>query len=99
MHYALLLTIMRHHGLGSLLDRPQTGPSFRKLLYETLLATDMSVHYTFMESFKSMTEGEKVSKSRRKVLICQGLIKCADISNPVSWMSIRAHHIAQGSSI
>lgn len=83
MHYALLLTIMRYHGLGSLLDRPQTGPSFRKLLYKTLLATDMSVHCDFMEAFRSMGAGEEVDSSKRQVLVCQALIKCADISNPV----------------
>lgn len=82
MHYALLLSIMRYHGLGTLLDRPQTGPSFRKLLYKTLLATDLSIHRDFMNDFDSMVKGEDVEDARMKVLICQALIKCADISNP-----------------
>jgi len=82
MHYALLLSIMRYHGLGTLLDRPQTGPSFRKLLYKTLLATDMSVHCDFMEAFQSMGTGEEAESNKRQVLVCQALIKCADISNP-----------------
>lgn len=51
----------------------------------TVLATDMSVHAEFMRCFKEMVEsGEETARFRQKVLVCQALIKCADISNPVS---------------
>lgn len=83
MHYSLIMQLMRHHGLGTLLDRPKSGPSFRKLLSMTVLATDMSVHAEFMRCFKEMVNAsEPIDLFRQKVLVCQALIKCADISNP-----------------
>ena len=83
MHYTLLLSIMHHHGLGVLLDSTKRGTSFRRLLYKTLLATDMSVHFDFMSNFQSLLNGESLDPLKRQVLVCQALIKCADISNPV----------------
>ena len=83
MHYTLLLSIMHHHGLGVLLDPTKRGRSFRRLLYKTLLATDMSVHFDFMSSFQSLLNERPLDPSKRQVLVCQALIKCADISNPV----------------
>lgn len=82
MHYTLLLSIMHHHGLGVLLDPTKRGTSFRRLLYKTLLATDMSVHAEFMSSFQSLLNEPLLDTSKRQVLVCQALIKCADISNP-----------------
>ncbi|KAG9309586.1 hypothetical protein JVU11DRAFT_10567 [Chiua virens] len=81
MHYAILIQVMRHHGLGSLLDRPN-GQVFRKTLAGIVLATDMSVHFEFMKNFGFLVEGKDCTLSHRKLLLCQALIKCADISNP-----------------
>ena len=83
MHYALLLQIMRYNGLGDLLDRHYSGVRVRKLLSAAVLATDMSVHFDFMKSFASLVNGTGVSLAERTTLMCQALIKCADISNPV----------------
>ena len=83
MHYTLLLSIMHHHGLGVLLDPTKRGTSFRRLLYKTLLATDMSVHPEFMSNFQSLLNEPLLDPLKRQVLVCQALIKCADISNPV----------------
>lgn len=83
MHYTLLLSIMHHHGLGVLLDPTKRGTSFRRLLYKTLLATDMSVHPEFMSNFQSLLSEPLLDPLKRQVLVCQALIKCADISNPV----------------
>jgi hypothetical protein len=55
MHCALLIQAMRHHGLGKLLDRPDSG--FRKMLAGIVLATDMSVHYQFIRDFQSLVDG------------------------------------------
>ncbi|EMD35295.1 hypothetical protein CERSUDRAFT_116097 [Gelatoporia subvermispora B] len=82
MHYSLILQIMRHTGLESLLDRPQSGPWFRKLLLGTVLATDLGVHNEFMENFKDLLAGKQDCLFRRRVVVCQAIIKCADISNP-----------------
>lgn len=83
MHCQLLLRVMRQHGLGTLLDDPVEGFHVRKLLWDTVLATDMSVHADFMARFKlaiSKTPGPVCS---RQIVICQAILKCADISNPV----------------
>ncbi|KAH9848356.1 HD-domain/PDEase-like protein [Lenzites betulinus] len=82
MHYSLILQIMRHHDLSLLLDRPTQGPLFRKLLLETVLATDMGVHFNFMTDFRALLDGADFPAFKRRVLVCQALIKCADISNP-----------------
>ncbi|KIJ36355.1 hypothetical protein M422DRAFT_261310 [Sphaerobolus stellatus SS14] len=69
------------------------GTEFRRLLSDTILATDMGVHSKWMETLKRYTE-EKCGPTtpnpiddseddvhRTRVLLCQALIKCADISN------------------
>lgn len=85
MHYALLLQIMRHNGLGDILDRPHSGVRVRKLLSAVVLATDMSVHFDFMKNFTLLVRGTEYNLVDRTTLLCQALIKCADISNPVSF--------------
>ncbi|KAF9225714.1 HD-domain/PDEase-like protein [Gyrodon lividus] len=82
MHYALLIQAMRHHGLGSLLDRPNGGQIFRKSLAGIVLATDMSVHFEFMKHFGLLVDGKDLPLSDQKLLLCQAIIKCADVSNP-----------------
>lgn len=59
-------------------------PTLRKLLLDTVLATDMGVHKEFMERFgRLMDHPEEFDIVQARILICQALIKCADISNPV----------------
>ncbi|OJA20225.1 hypothetical protein AZE42_02123 [Rhizopogon vesiculosus] len=82
MHYALLVQAMRHHCLGKLLDRPDSGQRFRKVLAGIVLATDMCIHYDFMRDFGSLMAGREYSLPQRQLLLCQAIIKCADISNP-----------------
>ena len=77
---------MKHHGLGRLLaPSPSGGQSnFRRLLLDTVLATDMGVHKDFMDRFGRLMENPQTfSVSEARTLLCQALIKCADISNPV----------------
>ena len=74
---------MRHHGLGALLDRPKIGQCFRKSLAGIVLATDMSVHFDFMSSFRHLANGKDFPLDYQRLLLCQAIIKCADISNPV----------------
>ena len=92
MHCAFLLPIMKRHGLEHLLDRRVDGAHFRKLLLETVLATDMGVHKNFMERFKSLIEQPGLyDVAQARILVCQALIKCADISNPVSGFELWYH--------
>ncbi|KAF8652363.1 hypothetical protein AX16_004393 [Volvariella volvacea WC 439] len=83
MHGHLLLRVMRHHGLGGLVDSGVEGVNARKLLWQSVLATDMSVHGTFMNNFQKLVDNPRQGTlCDRQVLVCQALLKCADISNP-----------------
>lgn len=92
MHCAFLLPIMKRHGLAHLLDSSDFGAQFRRLLLDTVLATDMGVHAQFMQRFTHLMEkpGEFTNVEAR-TLLCQALIKCADISNPVCTAVPRSH--------
>lgn len=82
MHTHLLLRVMRYHGLGGILDNPDTGYHVRKLLWLTVLATDMSVHDQFMADFRNAMGGGAGPVCLRQVVVSQAIMKCADISNP-----------------
>ncbi|KXN82454.1 3',5'-cyclic-nucleotide phosphodiesterase regA [Leucoagaricus sp. SymC.cos] len=98
MHNYLLLMAMRHYGLGVLLDDSMNGIPFRKLLTNSVLATDMGVHQAFMEQFEQILDGTTESsngivkwqapKCIRQSFICQLLLKNADISNPCRPFSV-----------
>ncbi|KAH9994701.1 hypothetical protein BJV77DRAFT_994294 [Russula vinacea] len=90
LHYTLLLHILRRQGFGFLLDNLST-PHFRKLLAETVLATDMRVHSQFMERFQQIVDGAEVDHWTKRVLVCQALIKAADISNPCRPINVSQH--------
>jgi hypothetical protein len=83
MHYQLLKRVMRCHGLGVFLDDPLHGKHVREILRSSVIFTDMGVHSDFMAQFKKLIETGEGSISHRQVLICQALLKNADISNPV----------------
>lgn len=84
MHCAFLLPIMKRHGLAHLLDSSDAGTQFRRLLLDTVLATDMGVHAQFMQRFTHLMEKpSEFTNVEARTLLCQALIKCADISNPV----------------
>ena len=92
LHYTLLLHILRRQGFGFLLDNSHSTPHFRKLLAETVLATDMRVHSQFMGRFQGIVDGAEADPWTRRVLVCQALIKAADISNPVMNTSLPIDH-------
>ena len=79
---------MKRHGLAHLLAPTPTGgqSQFRRLLLDTVLATDMGVHSTFMQRFENlMDHPQDFDIIQARTLLCQALIKCADISNPVCY--------------
>lgn len=76
--------------LGVLLNNPCDGKGqrFRKLLLAIVLATDMRVHNDFMDRFTRLLRGiEPIDDWAKRTTLCQALIKCADISNPVGYPS------------
>ncbi|KAI5122635.1 hypothetical protein M0805_008721 [Coniferiporia weirii] len=91
MHCAFLLPIMKRYGLAHLLGLTSAGTQFRRLLLDTVLATDMGVHGQFMQRFASLMENPSFFDiTQARTLLCQALIKCADISNPS-----RPHTVSQ----
>ncbi|KAF4564517.1 3',5'-cyclic-nucleotide phosphodiesterase [Pleurotus pulmonarius] len=91
LHYQLLLRVMRHHGLGVLFDNTTHGNRAKKLLCETVLATDMGVHDDFMRRMEAMAAGEVGPICNRQTITCQALLKCADISNPSRPYDVSQH--------
>ncbi|KAF8315023.1 HD-domain/PDEase-like protein [Clavulina sp. PMI_390] len=93
MHCTLLLQLMRNFGLGHLIRNDDLvfglPEPLRTSLVETVLATDMSLHFGWIQQFNSMIDQRAANQAegndprRVKLLACQALMKCADISNPV----------------
>lgn len=107
----LVVQLLRKHGFGFLTSVPKLsrGPTdpiqsfdrrgFRRVLYSSVLATDMSLHFAWIarlkelgesmqdESFLTSRDGGEMDEEDR-IMICQAIIKCADISNPVSLVDI-----------
>lgn len=74
-------------------------PALRRLLINTILATDMSVHNDYIDKLDKLNEDlakdqdfasrlEEVPLNEHRTLLCCLLIKCADISNVVCTCSI-----------
>jgi 3'5'-cyclic nucleotide phosphodiesterase len=57
------------------------GEEVRKMVIEMILSTDMAFHFDFMQRFQALSLPIQDGKSR--VIICQCLMKAADISNLV----------------
>ncbi|CAK5274723.1 unnamed protein product [Mycena citricolor] len=106
LHCALLIRVMRAHGMGALLEGGEdldgesgqriNGGRNRRLLLETVLATDMRVHDAFMKRFAELVSGRgEQGLAHRRLTICQALIKCADISNPSRPFYISQHWATQ----
>lgn len=106
----LVVQLLRKHGLGFLLSPLDASSSsdsdiarssfdskgFRKVLYSSVLATDMGLHFAWIARLKDLggrvksgsvgKEAEEEVESDR-IMLGQAVLKCADISNPVSFFS------------
>lgn len=99
-HTVTLIHMLRKHNFDYLLggDFGHLGDqatSFRKVLEASILATDMSQHFSFVTQLNEMGRrfGDKrlsssVDVEADRLLLCAGLMKCADISNSVSLSKI-----------
>lgn len=67
--------------------------AFRKIVVNSILATDMSMHDEYVAKIQDQAQRlkrkeidftDKATCEKEKILICGALIKCADISNCVS---------------
>jgi hypothetical protein len=107
MHCMLIVQLLRKHGfsflVGPLSVEDKRIPArlsfdargFRKVLYSSVLATDMSLHFAWIARLKEFGARVENDGSLRpdqrteereddRIMLSQALIKCADISNPVS---------------
>ncbi|WVQ98530.1 hypothetical protein IAU59_005656 [Kwoniella sp. CBS 9459] len=102
MHCMLIVQLLRKHGFGFLIEGPPAPASpsldqkgFRRVLYSSVLATDMSLHFAWIQRLKDfdegLREGEVGDDEYDRVMICQALIKCADISNPTRPIDVSQH--------
>jgi hypothetical protein len=91
-HAMSFFHLLREHCFSQLTD-VRSNPSFatfRKIVVNSILATDMSMHDEYVEKIKEQAarvkEGkidlnDKAACEKEKILLCGALIKCADISN------------------
>ena len=98
MHCMLVVRLLRKHGFGFLISSSSSSSTstnnavfeshgFRKILYSSVLATDMSLHFAWIARLKefgaSLRTERTSSEEDDRIMLCQAIIKCADISNPV----------------
>lgn len=112
MHTVLVVKLLNKHGFGFLLGTPseeeiQQFPAragidwrgFRRVLYSAILATDMSLHFAWiqrLQEFGSAMQQGKITdreelRDEDRVMVSQALIKCADISNPTRPIDVSEH--------
>lgn len=92
-HCAAYSQILRRYWPAVFEDRKMRG-----LMISSILATDMGVHFDYMKKLGTLKEKLKADGNidkwngrqleETKVLACALLIKCADISNVVSYIQI-----------
>ncbi|GAA5814327.1 hypothetical protein MFLAVUS_007821 [Mucor flavus] len=89
-HAMSFFHLLKEHCFGQLTDL-RANPEysiFRKIVVNSILATDMSMHDEYVhkitdqaERIKNIDLTDKSACEKEKVLLCGALIKCADISN------------------
>lgn len=92
-HCAAYSQILRRYWPAVFEDRKMRG-----LMISSILATDMGVHFDYMKKLSTLKEKLEADRNfdkwngrqleETKVLACALLIKCADISNVVSYLQI-----------
>lgn len=112
MHCMLIVQLLRKHGFGYLLGSASAAElkavparagidsrSFRRVLYSAILATDMSLHFAWIQKLKELgtamqgnpPEDRTAVCEADRIMISQALIKCADISNPTRPIDVSEH--------
>lgn len=98
MHCMLIVQLLRKHGFGYLIgpgrDEEHDWRGFRTVLHSAILATDMSLHFAWIQrlrEFGTRPSDDEGDDLEDRVLVCQALIKCADISNPTRPIAVSEH--------
>jgi hypothetical protein len=91
-HTMSFFHLVKEHCFSQLTDL-RSNPNyaiFRKIVVNSILATDMSMHDEYVEKIKLQATrikenqidwNDKSTREKEKILLCSALIKCADISN------------------
>ncbi|CAO0789477.1 unnamed protein product [Mucor circinelloides] len=91
-HAMSFFHLLREHCFSQLTDlrsNPEYA-SFRKIVVNSILATDMSMHDEYVTKIQDQAQRlrrneidftDKATCEKEKILMCGALIKCADISN------------------
>ena len=94
----LIVQLLRKHGFGYLIgpgrDEEHDWRGFRTVLHSAILATDMSLHFAWIQrlrEFGTRPSDDEGDDLEDRVLVCQALIKCADISNPTRPVAVSEH--------
>lgn len=86
-------SLQNHRATDDSQDSLHDFRGFKKLVYSAVLATDMSIHFKWIKHFQDFAKriraaeyGELTADEmlEGRILLTQAIIKCADISNPVS---------------
>ncbi|ORX88895.1 HD-domain/PDEase-like protein [Basidiobolus meristosporus CBS 931.73] len=96
-HTTSLFLLMKKHGFNFFGDQStgefKVAPDFRKLVVNSILATDMSAHFEYIRSFTEQNSRlgstSILDPMREKILFCSAILKCSDISN-----AARSFHVA-----
>ncbi|KAI7895327.1 uncharacterized protein EV154DRAFT_495633 [Mucor mucedo] len=91
-HAMSFFHLLQQHCFSSLTDI-RANPEyaiFRKIVVNSILATDMSMHDEYVQNIQEQAQrfkrqgidlSDKAACEKDKILLCGALIKCADISN------------------
>lgn len=88
-HCAAFSQVLQRHWPEVVLDL-----DMRRLMIDTILATDMGLHFDYMakldalkqqlQNTRAVDKWDEKTASANRTILCSILIKCADISNVVS---------------
>ncbi|KAL0090378.1 hypothetical protein J3Q64DRAFT_1729565 [Phycomyces blakesleeanus] len=92
LHSMTLFQLIKKHGFDQFAGGcgSSSYQEFRKTVITSILATDMSLHSDYVTKIKEQADRMKtidlnsldsVALQNERLLLCSGLIKCADISN------------------
>ncbi|TRY74424.1 hypothetical protein TCAL_00657 [Tigriopus californicus] len=96
-HLAVAFKLLQQPGCDILINLTvKQRQSFRKMVIDMVLATDMSKHMSLLADLKTMVESKKVAGSgvirfdnyNERIQVLQNMVHCSDLSNPTKPLDI-----------
>ncbi|KAF7726650.1 3',5'-cyclic-nucleotide phosphodiesterase [Apophysomyces ossiformis] len=105
-HSMALFQLIKKHGFDQFAGGPGSSDyhEFRKVIVNSVLATDMSLHADYVAKIKDQAlrlrncSMDELNCEEERLLLCSAIIKCADISNvtrPFSHGAKWAEHLVE----